>query len=319
MLDQKVLEQLIDIRLLQAKATEADRATGYTLVDKQIEDMKAQLNTPDKMERQLKVWGVTNIDQVRAKLREQAVAEAVLSREIKVTVSDDDVKKEYENSKTKFEQPEMVRASQILFLTRDRVTGQELTQAEKDKKRKQAEEVVKRARAGEDFMTLAKNNSEAPNVSDRGRELMLSRQMTASVPEFETALFGLQTNQVSDVVTTVAGFHIIKVLKKYAAHQADLNDEILINPAENYFVVKKFWTEPVDSTWKTEIPAAVIRRALEGQQRRKEAPEYLAKLSKEAGVEILDASLKPKEESGPAGTPSGRPPMVPPAPGPGSK
>lgn len=315
LLDQSILEQLIDLKLLQAKATEADRATGYVQADKQFEAVKAQLDTPDKMDRQLKVWGVTNIEQVHARYREGGVAEAVLLRELTVNVSEDDVKKEYAENKSKFEQPEMVRAIQILFSTRDPLTGQELSQQEKEKKRKEAEDVLKRARAGEDFAALAKQSSAEANVKDRGRELMISRQMASAAPELEAAIFSLGTNKISNIVTTMYGLHIVKVIKKYDAHQADLNDEILINPTEGYFVVKKSWTEPPDSTWKTETPAAVVRRALEGQQRTKAAPEFLAKLSKDASVEILDESLKPKEGS----TPSGRPPMVPPGPGSGSK
>ena len=87
-------------------------------------------------------------------------------------------------------------------------------------KRKQIDDLLKQIRGGADFAALAKQYSEDPGSKDNGGELpeFPRGQM---VPEFEAAAFSLTNNQVSDVVTTQFGYHIIKMIdltpaKKYA-------------------------------------------------------------------------------------------------------
>ena len=88
---------------------------------------------------------------------------------------------------------------------RDQTTGAELPEDQKKAKRKLADDLLKRARAGEDFAKLAKEYSEDPGSKEKGGEYppFPRGQM---VPEFEAAAFSLNTNQVSDVVTTSYGY-----------------------------------------------------------------------------------------------------------------
>ena len=277
MVDRQVLDQIIQLQLLQAKATDADKAAGKALTEKRFEEVKTRLGSEEALNRQLKLMGSTK-EEVLAKLSESATAEIVLKRELKVNVTDEDAKKFYEDNPAKFEEPEMVRASHILLMTTDPKTNTELTESQKAAKRKEMEGLLKRARAGEDFAKLAKEYSEDPGSKDKGGEYTFARGRM--VPEFEAAAFSLGTNQVSDIITTRFGFHIIRLSEKIPARKVEF------------------------AKAKADIKEGMTQQALQ-----KQFPEYIAKLKKEAGVEILDEKLKSQETADTPGLPAGHPPV----------
>jgi peptidyl-prolyl cis-trans isomerase C len=261
-----VLQRLIQIQLLLAKATDPDKAEAKEAATKRIDEMRSRLGNDENFNRQLKSVGTTQ-DELRNKMIEETTAEAVLERELKVSVTPDDIKKFYDENPAKFEQPEMVRASHILLSTRNPDTNADLPEAQKTAKHKLAEDLLKRARAGEDFAKLAKEYSEDPGSKDKGGEYQFPRGQM--VPEFEAAAFSLKTNEVSDIVTTQFGYHIIKLSEKIPAKKLDLGK---VSPD--------------------------IREYLKQQQmqkRQQDLKDYFAKLEKDANVQILDEKLKIKE------------------------
>ncbi len=260
LLEQQILDRLIQIQLLTGKATDSDKAMAQTNSAKRFETIKTRAGSDEALNRQLKSVGIT-VEILRAKMLEESLAEVVLERELKISVSEDAVKTFYQANPSKFEQPEMVRASHILLLTKDQA-GAELSAEKKEAKHKQMEDILKRAKAGEDFAKLAKEYSEDPGSKDSGGEYTFPRGKM--VPEFEAAAFSLQTNQVSDIITTQFGYHIIKLSEKIPA--------------------KKIELEKVNSE---------IRDYLKQEDAKKLLPDYIAKLKKDAGVEILDEKLKP--------------------------
>ena len=277
MVDRQVLDQLIQVQLLQAKATDADKAAGKALAEKRFEEAKTRLGSEEALNRQLKVMGATR-EEVLTKWSEGASAEAVLKRELKVNITEEEVRKYYDDNPARFEEPEKVRASHILLTTTDTKTNAELTEDQKTAKRKEMEGLLKRARAGEDFAKLAKEYSEDPGSKDKGGEYTFPRgQMDA---QFEAAAFSLGTNQVSDIITTRFGYHIIKLSEKIPARKVEF--------------------AKADSD---------IKEGLTQQAVQKQFPDYMAKLKKEAGVEILDEKLKAVELPQAPALPAAQPPV----------
>ncbi len=133
-------------------------------------------------------------------LKKRVVVEAFLKKKVESEskVSDEDLKKFYEQNKDKFKADEQIKASHIL------VKGE-----------KEAKDVLAQIKAGGNFEELAKKNSVDSSAS-KGGDLGWFGKGTM-VPAFEKAALALKDGQVSDVVKSDFGFHIIKLTGKRPA------------------------------------------------------------------------------------------------------
>jgi peptidyl-prolyl cis-trans isomerase D len=127
-------------------------------------------------------------------------------------VTDDELKALYQQGIQQFEVPDRVHAEHILLTT----VGK--TDAEVAEIKKKAEDLLVQARKkGTNFEDLAKKNSDDPGSKAKGGDLgWLTHGQT--VPEFDKAVFSTPPGQISDLIKTEYGFHIIKVLEKENAH-----------------------------------------------------------------------------------------------------
>jgi len=130
-----------------------------------------------------------------------------------IPVTDDELKALYQQNIQQYEVPNRVHVEHILLLT---VGGK--TDAEIEEIRKKAEDVLAQARKkGANFEELAKKFSEDPGSKAKGGDLGWIMQ-GQTVPEFEKAAFSLNKGEMSSLIRTQYGFHIIKVLDKETAH-----------------------------------------------------------------------------------------------------
>lgn len=121
-----------------------------------------------------------------------------------VAVSDQQVQEYYEEYIDTFKEKKQVKARHILFKLAENAAPEE-----EEKVRQKAAEVLKEAKEGKDFAELAKKHSEGPTAKDGGDLGFFSENQM--VKPFEEAAFKLQKDQVSDLVRTPFGYHIIKV------------------------------------------------------------------------------------------------------------
>ena len=275
-IESQLLDRLVQIQLLMQKATDADRTNGAQKTGLQMTALLERAGSQEALNRQMKAVGMT-MAELRAKVTQEDTAQAVLTRELNVTVTDAEVKQFYDGHPADFEQPEMAHVRHILLMTMDPVARAPLSADQQQAKHKQIDDLLKRIQGGADFAALAKQYSEDPGSKDNGGELpAFSRGQM--VPEFEAAAFSLTNNQVSAVVTTIYGYHVIKLIDKTPAKKV------------GYATV-----------------AARIKDFLTQQKIEKLAPAYLDKLKKEAGVEILDADLKAAAAAAAASAPAETP------------
>ena len=273
-IQKQVLTNLINTRLLIARATDADRAAGKKTADLQITAMIENVGSPEAFDQRLKTNGLTEAG-LRDRLTQDVTARAVLLRELNVTVTDAEVKQFYDLHTADFEQPEMARISHILIFTVDPVTRAALSPEQLNARRRLADSLVRAARAGDDFGKLAQQYSEDPGTKSAGGELppFPRGQM---VHEIDDAAFALTNNQISDVITTATGYQIIKLLEKIPSKKMD------------YLAA-----------------AARIKEQLAREKTVRLEPAYLSGLRQEAGVEILDPNLNAAPATGAGATPSG--------------
>jgi peptidyl-prolyl cis-trans isomerase D len=171
----------------QAVATDADIA-GY------FEAHKNDFKIPEK--RKIR-YVLIDVDGMRAK----------------VVIPPADVERAYNNGIDQYTTPEQVRASHVLLKTegKDDATVKAT-----------AEDVLKQAQAGADFAELAKKHSEDDSAKNGGDLDYFARGRM--VPEFDQVAFELQPGQISGLVKSQYGYHIIKVLDKKAAATRALAD-----------------------------------------------------------------------------------------------
>ncbi|WP_434798008.1 peptidylprolyl isomerase [Terrisporobacter vanillatitrophus] len=122
-------------------------------------------------------------------------------------ISETDMKKYYEDNKKSF-YTETVTASHILLKTQDD-EGKELSAEKKKEAKKKAEEALAKVKSGEDFAKVAKEYSQDSSASKGGELGTFGRGQM--VTEFENAAFDMKKGEISNIVETQYGYHIIKV------------------------------------------------------------------------------------------------------------
>jgi peptidyl-prolyl cis-trans isomerase D len=134
-----------------------------------------------------------------------------------IQVTDAQIENYYNSHRDQFQTPERVHARHILLSIANK------PKEEVPKIKEQAEALLKQIKAGGDFAELAKKNSQDPGSASKGGDLgFVSRGQM--VKNFEDTVFSLKPNEISGVVTTEYGFHIIQVLEKQPAHLQTLDE-----------------------------------------------------------------------------------------------
>jgi parvulin-like peptidyl-prolyl isomerase len=280
LLEAQALEQMIDVQLLVDQANGADKAAGEKKADTAMATLLKRAGSQDMLNMQLTAAGTTAA-QLHKKVADEATAMSALQRGLGVSVTDAEVQKFYDDHPQEFEEPEMVHVRHILFMTIDPQTREPLADNVVAAKLKLANDVLAKARAGADFAKLAEQYSDDTTTKENGGDLPPFARATADprhamVPEFEAAAFSLTNNQISDLVKTVYGYHIIQLINKIPAKKLSLTDRI---PSTDTTV------------------AEGVKDGLTQEKTQKAAPPYLAGLKKAADVKILDPDLNSAVES----------------------
>lgn len=207
-LKKDVLEGLIDRELLYQESKKNKIEVGEPAIKDQLDMIKKRFPNEDEFKKELSRNNLSE-DFLKSQIRENMTIEQLIDKQFadKVTVSDEETKTYYNSNPESFKQPEQVKASHILIKADPKADEAQRAQA-----RKKIEEVQQRIKKGEDFAALAKESSQCPSSAQGGDLGYFGRgQMTKP---FEDAAFAMAPGEVSNIVETDFGFHIIKTVDK---------------------------------------------------------------------------------------------------------
>ena len=204
-----ILDRLIEEKIVDQQCKKLAIKVSARDIDTAIEDVK-RLNavTDEQLKMALMADGVSWED-YRQELRNQIKRAKLASRVVRqeFTVDDERLKRFYVQHIERFKKPDQIRASHILIMV-----PQDADDLLVEALRHKGETILERLRLGEDFQALARlysDDASAKNGGDLG--FFKSGEL---LPEFERITFNLQPGQLSGLVRTKIGFHIIKVTEK---------------------------------------------------------------------------------------------------------
>jgi len=198
-----VLDQLIEQRIILQEARRRAALGTDAQVDEALAEIQANFPSESEFQFALDQRGLT-LNDLRDRLRTNITVQNLQGKVSKATVSEEEIQKFYQGNRKDFDQPEQVRVRHILVET----------EAE-------ARFVLARLNRGEKFEDLAKQLSKDPGSREQSGDLgFIGRGQL--VPEFERVAFTLQPGQVSDVVKTQFGYHIIQMVERKTAQPSKL-------------------------------------------------------------------------------------------------
>jgi peptidyl-prolyl cis-trans isomerase C len=246
------LDRLITYTLLSQEAKTRNVTCTDAEIDDRLKQMQQQFPNEDAFKKALGERNMS-IERLRTDTRNDLVISKMMDAEVSTTpgASDAEAREFYDKNPDKFKQSEQVRASHILIRVDEKADD-----ATKKKAHDRAQAILKRARSGEDFAKLAKENSADGSAAQGGDLNYFGRGQM--VPAFDEAAFSLKNGQISDVVTTQFGYHIIKV--------TDHKD-----PS----------TVPLDQVGDR------VKQFLSQQKKQQKADAFIASLKQKSKIEVL--------------------------------
>ena len=251
----EVLETLINQELLYLESQVKGFKVEDKTVNEQFENLKKRFPDEDKFKSTLSEMKVSEAE-IKFQMKKKMAIQKYVDKEFvqKIEVSVKEVETFYSDHPDSFTEPEQVRARHILIKV-----DPEAEESKKDAARKRLKEVQKKLRDGEKFEALAKVYSEGPSGPKGGDLGYFGRGQM--VKPFEEAAFGLPPGQVSGVVETQFGYHLIEVVDKKP--EALVAYERVKDKLQDYLKQKKVH-EKVDAHIEELKSKAKVERFMKG-------------------------------------------------------
>ena len=235
-IEKRILDQLIDEKLVKQEADRLEIVVDDKEVDIAVRDVMSKNNiAKDQFEQVLLEEGLT-FEDYRKQLKDQMQKMRLLDQEIKskIQITEKEVEKYYKENMDDYNTPPEVRIQQILLIIPSEASEQEINQI-----REKANGILQKIKEGEDFTNMVKLYSQDATAATGG--VMGAFRQGELLPGLNKVAFSLEVGEVSPVIQTSRGFHIIRVLDK--RERQKMTKEEKWNEIENFLYNQKFEDE----------------------------------------------------------------------------
>ena len=218
LLERQVLDGLITRTVLEQEGVELDIVITDERLAETLEQFKSQFPNESAYQIALEEQGFSEAD-FEVELRRQMMIEELIRVEVYETIEVDEaeVRAFYDGNPQYFERPEQVAARHIIFTTQE-----DLDEAQRSARRDELASIRQRIVDGADFTEMAREHSQGPSAPNGGDLGVFGRGQM--VVPFEEAAFALEVGEISEIVETQFGYHIIQVTERIPAQTQGLED-----------------------------------------------------------------------------------------------
>jgi len=220
------LNNLIGQEILFQEAQRLKIKVKPESVEAEMQKIEGRFPSEEKYRQALKAQGLT-LEDVRMGVERYLAIKQLTDQEVrsKISISDDQMKRYYDGHQEQFKRPPQIRL-RILLIHVDPTA----LQADWDKASQKAQSLADRARKGEDFGKLVREDSDDTELKAKGGDTGLLHQGRLPYAELERVAFDPDVGSISDPVQTLYGYVVFKVEEKQPAQQMafdDLNKDLL--------------------------------------------------------------------------------------------
>jgi peptidyl-prolyl cis-trans isomerase C len=249
----KILENIIDTELLFQAAEKEGVKPPEENFKKQWEQIQGRMKKDAQFKAGIEEMGYSESELKNQIKRQMTIQQFVVDKFVKpAKVSPEEIKSYYSQNEKAFHSPEQLKASHILIKVEPGADD-----AKKAEAKKQILDIQKKIKNGEDFAALAEKFSQCPSKSNGGDLGYFERGKM--VKPFEDAAFQLKVGDVSDVVTTDFGYHLIKLTDKKSEGTVPLEKA---SPNIENFLKQQKAQQDVTAFLKTQKEKSKVERYL---------------------------------------------------------
>lgn len=209
---QEIMEKALDQLIVEELAYQEAKKTGVTALEKDINnrfnEVKGRFPSEESFNKSLEANSL-DINKYKKLIEKELLIQKINEKLFgkPVTLSSKEVKDYFEKNREKFIEPEKIRLRQILIKVPAFASKEEW-----EKGKNKAEEILSEIKAGKDFAELAKEFSSDPS-REKGGDMGFIHKGRLE-PYIETIAYSMKVGEISDVLQTIYGYHIIKLEEK---------------------------------------------------------------------------------------------------------
>ena len=227
-----LIEKEVVRELVNQQGEKENLKIDHELIEKELKLLRAGYASEEEFNNALKSRNI-NLEEIKKSMQIEINARQLLNAEIKgkINISDNEVKKYYEDNKPRFQRPEAYHTRHILaaYFPPEALRNQTIEELKKNKEyftriaEEKIDKVIEELKKGANFVELAKNLSDDESSRENGGDLDFIYKGIFET-SFDEAVEKLNPGETSEKIKTRFGFHVIQLIEKRPSEMAPFNE-----------------------------------------------------------------------------------------------